>query len=592
MLSVKTSTVSYVLQKHIKSSFIFAVICLFLAVLIDKGSFLSCTNLAFGVLNYLDGTTPDRTLNPYAGTAAEEFARPLRQHEIGSFLDIPVTFGQIPSALNEGILLRIGGNNLFHSPVGLHVIEADGLLHSFRFDSQRNTVSMSSAFMETPKVQIEREWNQGIYGDAIEEIFMALNADESLWVRAIKVIKFLLCAFVNRAPISPFAYSESAHEFNCANTDTLQWNGRLFATCEASHFFEFELNATDMSVNSVGFTKLNASWIDYPFVAHPRIDTFNDDNLLVVGHDFEKSDANLAVGVFDREYNLLNAGEIPLHHKQMVHEMSQTEHFMLIFDTNLWFGEDMLREHGQMFHFVNTSTASSRIGVINKAAFASGENVEELVRWFEIDACLIVHTANAWEEGDSIKMVAPRFENYDMDMFLHLEAVSKREGYATMNGRIYEWTLNLTSGAVEEGAVGIELSGVEMPLVHPLFEARKAQFIWFNLIDFSLESLMTSSYGIAKYDVDRREIVGTIEYENFGKFGSYEAVFVPTEREDVSAVQLEDEGYLVNVIWDKETDLSTLQIFDASTMSSEPIALIELPYRIPAGFHSNFIFES
>lgn len=589
MLSVKTSTVLDVLQKHQ----LLAVICFFLAVLLDKGSFLSCTNLAFGVLNYLDGTTPDRTLNPFAGTAAEEFARPLSQHEIGSFLDIPVTFGQIPSALNEGILLRIGANNLFHSPVGLHVIEADGLLHSFRFDSQRNTVSMSSAFMETPKVKIEREWNQGIYGTAIEEIFMALNGDESLWVRAIKVIKFLLCAFVQSAPISPFAPSESLHDFNCANTATLQWNGRLFATCEASHFFEFELNATDMSVDSVGFTKLNASWIDYPFVAHPRIDTFNDDNLLVVGHDFAKSDANLAVGVFDREYNLLNAGEIPLHHKQMVHEMSQTEHFMLIFDTNLWFGEDMLREHGQMFQFVNTSTASSRIGVIDKAAFASGDNVEQLVRWFEIDACLFMHTANAWEEGDSIKMVAPRFENFDMDMMMHLEAVSKREGYAMTE--VYEWTLNLTSGAVEEGAVGTELSGIEMPempLVHPLFEARKAQFIWFNLIDHSLESLMTSSHGIAKYDVDRREIVGTIEYDNFGNFGSFEAVFVPKEREDVSAVQFEDEGYLVNVIWDKETDLSTLQIFDASTMSSEPIALIELPYRIPAGFHSNFIFES
>ena len=86
-------------SKHFKSSFVSVVLGVLIVVLLDKRSFLTCTNLAFGVLNYLDGTTPDRTLNPYAGTAAEEFTRPLRQQEIGSFMDIPVTFGQIPSAV-------------------------------------------------------------------------------------------------------------------------------------------------------------------------------------------------------------------------------------------------------------------------------------------------------------------------------------------------------------------------------------------------------------------------------------------------------------------------------------------------------------
>merc|ERR1711971_1095927 len=165
--------------------------------------------------------------------------------------------------------------------------------------------------------------------------------------------------------LSPFM-APGTHDFSCANTDTLQWNGKLFAACEASHFFEIELNATDMTVDSVGFTKLNESWIDYPFVAHPRIDTFNADNLMVVGHDLNKG-AHLAVGVFDRDYNLLNAAEISLNHEQLLHDMSQTERYMLIFDFNVWFGPDMLTEHGQMFHFVNNSMSPSRIGVIDKA---------------------------------------------------------------------------------------------------------------------------------------------------------------------------------------------------------------------------------
>ena len=265
---------------------------------------------------------------------------------------------------------------------------------------------------------------------------------------------------------------------------------------------------------------------------------------------------------------------------------------MLIFDFNLWFGPDMLTEHGQMFHFVNNSRSPSRIGVIDKAEFVSSsgklKNVEELVRWFEIDACLVMHIANAWEEGDSIRIVAPRFDNFDINDMLHHEAVSKRELYST--AEIYEWTLNLDTGAVEEGAVGAAQRNVDMPLIHPLFEARKARYIWCSLIDYSPEALITSSYGIVKYDVDRRQIVGTIEYAGKGKFGSFEARFVPKERKDTAAVQAEDDGFLVNVIWDKETKRSTLQVFDAATMSSRPVAVIELPYRIPAGFHSNFVF--
>ena len=96
--------------------------------------------------------------------------------------------------LLDGILLRIGPNNLYHSMSSKHAFEGDAMLHSFRFDAEANTVSMSSTFLETPKLQIEREYGQGIYSWAVEELFLALNtdraiADDSLFARAIKIIK-------------------------------------------------------------------------------------------------------------------------------------------------------------------------------------------------------------------------------------------------------------------------------------------------------------------------------------------------------------------------------------------------------------------
>merc|ERR1712176_1040957 len=98
-------------------------------------------------------------------------------------------------------------------------------------------------------------------------------------------------------------------------------------------------------MNSVGFTSINSSWDRYPFIAHPIIDRFNDNNLMVIGHDTMADDPedgkNLGVGVFDTEHDLLNSIEVPLNHAQEVHDMAATEHYMIVFDFNVWFGPDL-----------------------------------------------------------------------------------------------------------------------------------------------------------------------------------------------------------------------------------------------------------
>lgn len=35
-----------------------------------------------------------------------------------------------------------------------------------------------------------------------------------------------------------------------------------------------------------------------------------------------------------------------------------------------------------------------------------------------------------------------------------------------------------------------------------------------------------------------------------------------------------------------------LRVFDAKTMSSEPVATVKLPARVPAGFHAIFVAEA
>lgn len=63
-----------------------------------------------------------------------------------------------------------------------------------------------------------------------------------------------------------------------------------------------------------------------------------------------------------------------------------------------------------------------------------------------------------------------------------------------------------------------------------------------------------------------------------------EPVFVPKAH-----AEAEDDGYLLSYIFDQDTESSELMILDAQNVSAEPIACIDLPQRVPFGFHGSWI---
>ncbi len=50
----------------------------------------------------------------------------------------------------------------------------------------------------------------------------------------------------------------------------------------------------------------------------------------------------------------------------------------------------------------------------------------------------------------------------------------------------------------------------------------------------------------------------------------------------------EDDGFLLAVLFKPSTNTSLFAVYDATTMNRSPISLVELPVRVPYGFHSNF----
>ncbi len=54
----------------------------------------------------------------------------------------------------------------------------------------------------------------------------------------------------------------------------------------------------------------------------------------------------------------------------------------------------------------------------------------------------------------------------------------------------------------------------------------------------------------------------------------------------------EDDGYLMTYVYDNHTDCSEFVVYNATTMSSEPVAKVPLPQRVPFGFHGYHITEA
>jgi 9-cis-epoxycarotenoid dioxygenase len=117
---------------------------------------------------------------------------------------------------------------------------------------------------------------------------------------------------------------------------------------------------------------------------------------------------------------------------------------------------------------------------------------------------------------------------------------------------------------------------MDFPTGHPALVGRPQRFGFFALFAGLLIT------GVVKVDLKERAIVGRIDFPA-GTSGG-ESLFVPRKPGAPSA-ECEDDGFLLTYVSTAES--SQLWVMDAKTMSKQ--AILDLPSRIPWGFHSTFV---
>jgi carotenoid cleavage oxygenase len=200
----------------------------------------------------------------------------------------------------------------------------------------------------------------------------------------------------------------------------------------------------------------------------------------------------------------------------------------------------------------------ARVGVMPR----DGGNDD--VRWLDVEPCYVFHPMNAYDDGDTIVLDVVRHPKmFDTD---HL---GPNEGPPTLD----RWIVDLADGKVRESRV--DDRGQEFPRVDERLVGKRHRYGYAPAVGDGTEGEDT----LLKHDF----VGGHTASRAFGTGKAVgEFVFQPS-----SPHADEDDGVLMGYVYDRTTDRSALAILDAHTL--DDVASIQLPHRVPAGFHGNWI---
>ncbi len=432
--------------------------------------------------------------------------------------------GHLPEGL-RGMFVRNGPNPQF-APLGkYHPFDGDGMIHAVYLED--GAVRYRNRWVESTGLRMERARGHALFGGLAD-----FRVPEPEVVAAAGIIK------------------------NTANTNTVRHAGRILALLEAA--LPTELTRDLDTVGEYDF----GGKLSTPFTAHPKIDPVSGEMLFF---GYQPSPPYLRYHVVAADGTLTHSTAIELPNPVMMHDFAVTEHHVLFLDSPALFDGKQFMNGGSVMRWA--PELGTRLGVLPR--YGDGSEI----RWFEMDNQYIVHFFNAWDDGDTIEVRAPRFST--MPGGFDFDAPTGEE--APMPWR---WSIDLEAGTVRDGQT--DDRGGEFPRVNENFATRPTRYLYNCMArtwEFEFEF-----HGVVKYDTQADTAT---EYFYGDREVSGEHVFAP----DPDGTD-EDDGWLLSMVTDRSTETSDLTVIDARDVAAGPIARVRMPRRVPIGFHANWFSES
>jgi len=361
----------------------------------------------------------------------------------------------------------------------------------------------------------------------------------SRWVRSQRVIE---------------ALGESAGGRNLGtgpNTNVIGHAGRTWALVESGPApveLTYELDTVGQDAGWPGYT------------AHPKLDP-DTGELHAICYDWANLRDHVKYLVMDADANLAKSVDIPLPGMTMIHDMSLTANYVVIYDLPVTLSF-MALATGADFPFRWDEEYEPRVGLMPRNGDAGD------IIWSTISRQYAFHPMNAWEDdaGNVVIDICRYDRMFDGDVL---------GPFGDSLPKLARWTVNPNARKVSEDTV--DERAQEFPRCHPQLNSKPYRF------GYSLAVAGKAFPSILKHDMKTGES-WSFDFGP-GRHGG-EPYFVPKEN-----AKAEDEGYLMTIVYDEKARRSDLVIADAQDLARPALATVHLPIRVPYGFHGNWISD-
>jgi len=378
------------------------------------------------------------------------------------------------------------------------------------------------------------------------------------WLAEEKARRSLFYGFGGRRADAP---DGACADSGAANTNIVWHGGQLLALEEAHQ----PTVVMPGSLETRGYARLG---LHGPFTAHPKIDPATGE-MLFFGYNADGPlTPALSFGVLGAHGMVRRQERFEAPYASMVHDFIVTERHVLFPILPLTGSMERVRAGKPAYAWEPDKGAF--IGVMPRDGGVAD------IRWYQGEACYAFHVMNAWEEGSRIVAEVMAFEEPP----LFPRADGKPGDPKRQQARLTRWTFNLADETSHFSRELVQDISGEFPRIDDRRAGLRNRHGWYagtNPVN-GKEDLG----GIVHLDADgtRRDIYWLPEGD------------VTSEPVFAARGDAEGDGWILAIVWRARSGTSELLVFEATDIESGPVATVELPQRVPFGFHGNFVPES
>ncbi|KAK4558933.1 hypothetical protein RGQ29_008259 [Quercus rubra] len=378
-----------------------------------------------------------------------------------------------------------------------------------------------------------------------------------------------------------------------SNTNIFEHSGKFYSIAENHMPQEIDI----LTLDTLGNWDVNGAW-KRPFTSHPKR-ALGTEELVIVGVDATKPFLELEV-ISAEGKKLVHKVDLKLDRCSICHDIGLTQRYNVIMDFPLTIGIKRLISGGPLIKYSKEEYA--RIGIIPRYGDSDS------IRWFEVQPNYTFHILNCFEDDNEVNyIISCSVGGRALDSIIpgpdkglnKFEWLSKR--FKPINSIEGYFNSSPEDGLLgERNLTGTEFS-MDFPMINENFTGIKNKYGYTQVVD----SISSSTSGLVKFgglaklnleELDTRfslrkrhqEELIKVEYHMFEeKTFCTGAAFVSK-----GVGFEEDDGWIITFVHNEDTDISEVHIIDTKNFSSEPVAKIRSPCRVPYGFHGAFMSMS